>query len=369
MATDYLGWSIDFSALQMLATLKIISVAFNVYDGKKAEKDLIPIWKKNSIDHIPSPLAYLSYLVFYPCVLSGPVYELQDYLHWIDTPCKKLPKSLKMVARNIGFAVLCMALYVTLGPIFNRSKLVEPYVSEISLLHNVMNIMLIGLVMRQKYYIVWYLAEGACVTAGFGKHAGAADSDNWSQIEHADFIAVEFATNMRGVMTGWNKAVSRWLRYYVYTRVGPVEAHIRGGSKKPGLLNTLVTFAISAFWHGFYPGYYLMWAVMAIAQNTATSMHRKTRPMFINDEQPEKNSKIILFLYQFGGWLLTNWCISYYTTSFHLLSISESVAWFNSVYWIGHIITFGLFFSLRVIRPPKRSSDATVAAAAQKKSQ
>lgn len=370
MATDYLGWSIDFTALQMLTTLKVISVSFNVHDGRKSDRDLIPIWKKNSIDHVPDPLAYLGYLLFYPCVLTGPVYELQDYLHWTETPSTKLPSSIKTIWKNVGFSVLCMSLYVFLGPIYNRSKLLEPYISEISLLHNMINIVFIGLVMRQKYYIVWYLAEAACVTAGFGKETtntsgkNGDDDDRWSQIEHADFITVEFATNMRGVMTGWNKAVSRWLRYYVYTRIGPVESHVKSSGnnsssssstkvKRPGLKNTLVTFTISAFWHGFYPGYYIMWAMLAVAQNTATSMHRKTRPMIINDEQPSKNSSTVVFLYQIGGWVLTTLCISYYTTSFHLLSIHESVTWFNRVYWIGHIVTFALFIGLRMMRVPR----------------
>lgn len=352
MQTSYLEWSLDFSSLQMLATLKIISVAFNVYDGTKPKEQLIATWEMKSIDRIPNPLEYFSFLLFYPCVLTGPVYELQDYLQWINTPSKNLPWSLKQMAKMLGWSAVCMIFYLTLGPMFSPDMLSRPYIYEISFLQNVINALFIAFLMRQKYYVAWYLAEGVCVTAGFGKSSKSSKEESWAQIEHADFIGVELATNLRGTLTNWNKAVSRWLRYYVYTRIGPIEAHNRSVEKRPGLANMLGTFAISAFWHGFYPGYYLMWSVMAIAQSTATAMHKKTRPLFINDEDPKKNSRIIVFLYQLGGWLLTSLCVSYYTTSFHLLTIGDTCAWFNRMYWSGHIITFALFLLIKLLPTP-----------------
>jgi lysophospholipid acyltransferase len=352
MSIDYLGWSLDFSSLQMLATLKVISVAFNVYDGTKAEKDLIPIWKKYSISRIPNPLEYLSYLVFYPCVLTGPVYELQDYLRFIDAPSGQLKWSWKQIGKMVGCSAFCMGLYLFLSPIYSRKLLLVPYIYTVPLWQTVFDAFLVGLASRQKYFIAWYLAEGACVTAGFGYDA---NKDKWLQIQHADFFGVEFAPNLRGVMTNWNQAVSRWLRYYVYTRIGPIEAHIPGGTKKPTLKNTILTFTVSAFWHGFYPGYYLMWSVMAIAQNVATSMHRKTRPRIIDDANPNE-SQVKKTIYSFFGWLLTSLCLAYYTTSFQLLDWNDSVRYFNRVYWLGHLITFGLFVIVTLIPPVKKSS-------------
>lgn len=52
--------------------------------------------------------------------------------------------------------------------------------------------------------------------------------------------------NMRDSIEHWNKGTNRWLRSIVYERTQ---------------YNKLVfTYALSALWHGFYPGYYLTFA-------------------------------------------------------------------------------------------------------------
>jgi len=43
------------------------------------------------------------------------------------------------------------------------------------------------------------------------------------------------------LLDSWNKMTSLWLRYVVYERCR----------------STFAVFLFSAFWHGFYPGYYL----------------------------------------------------------------------------------------------------------------
>jgi hypothetical protein len=56
----------------------------------------------------------------------------------------------------------------------------------------------------------------------------------------------------------------------VYLRVTP-----RG--KKPGFRASMATFVTSAFWHGFYPGYYLTFVLASFVQTVAKS----TSPILI----------------------------------------------------------------------------------------
>lgn len=52
--------------------------------------------------------------------------------------------------------------------------------------------------------------------------------------------------SLKNSIEHWNKGTNNWLRFIVYERV----KH-----------NKLVlTYALSALWHGFYPGYYLTFA-------------------------------------------------------------------------------------------------------------
>jgi len=59
-------------------------------------------------------------------------------------------------------------------------------------------------------------------------------------------ISLQFGLNLRESIEHWNKGTNHWLRLIVYERAKTNA--------------TLWTYALSAFWHGFYPGYYLTFA-------------------------------------------------------------------------------------------------------------
>ena len=65
----------------------------------------------------------------------------------------------------------------------------------------------------------------------------------WEQLQQYEICIcfLQFGNSMKSVFDHWNIGTSQWLRYVVYER----------------LRSTLGVFMLSAFWHGFYPGYYL----------------------------------------------------------------------------------------------------------------
>lgn len=66
----------------------------------------------------------------------------------------------------------------------------------------------------------------------------------WDGASNVDIPAFELATSIRDLSKAWNCLTQKWLQHYVYERVPAFKM--------------LATYFISAFWHGFYPGYYLM---------------------------------------------------------------------------------------------------------------
>lgn len=56
----------------------------------------------------------------------------------------------------------------------------------------------------------------------------------------------QFATNLRESIEAWNLGTNRWLRMIVYERVSKY--------------SMILTYSLSALWHGFYPGYYITFA-------------------------------------------------------------------------------------------------------------
>lgn len=218
---------------------------------------------------------------------------------------------------------------------------------------------LVSVAIRLKYYGGWYLAEGACVSSGFGYSGKNEDgSHTWDYVDQADIIGVEFSTNLRHVMNYWNKSVARWLFNYVFTRVTP-DPKLTGkrNSATDRFVGLICTFLVSALWHGLYSGYYLMWVGLAFTNQVASMLHDKLRPRLLNKKMWQREQNVNL--YRVCGFVMTQTAVSYFAASFHLLSWDASIAYYNSMYWIGHFIVL-LMFAVLILTPnyraPKPSS-------------
>jgi hypothetical protein len=73
------------------------------------------------------------------------------------------------------------------------------------------------------------------------------------RIRMVDVVRWKLARNPRELVKYWNMMAAQWLKLHVHERLMKVTI----GKRPLGLrLTRLITFTISAFWHGFYPGYY-----------------------------------------------------------------------------------------------------------------
>ena len=144
---------------------------------------------------------------------------------------------------------------------------------EYSFLRRVWILQMLCFTARLKYYGVWTLTEGACILTGLGYNGVDPKTGHvdWNRLQNVNAWGVETAQNSRAYLENWNMNTNKWLRNYIYLRVTPK-------GKKPGFRASLATFTTSAFWHGFYPGYYLSFTLAAFIQTVAKSKSRKHRP-------------------------------------------------------------------------------------------
>lgn len=78
---------------------------------------------------------------------------------------------------------------------------------------------------------------------------GLLQTCGWSRNSHKALfwhldVCFQTATSLKVNIDCWNKMTIVWLRRVVYDR-------------SPRAYSTWAVFAVSAIWHGFYPGYYL----------------------------------------------------------------------------------------------------------------
>lgn len=123
---NYMGWDLDFTGAQMVVTIKLYSMAWNLYDGELIKKggDLPRATQKCSkfaIDGCPDLLEFLGYIFCFSNVLAGPAFEFKTYQNAANgtlmynadgTPRGKIPSRLKHVFVPLLCSVLSLAFFL-----------------------------------------------------------------------------------------------------------------------------------------------------------------------------------------------------------------------------------------------------------------
>ncbi|PLB49501.1 MBOAT family protein [Aspergillus steynii IBT 23096] len=342
------GQVVDITGAQMVLVMKLTSFCWNVHDGRLPQDQLSDPQKYAAITKFPGVLDYLGYVLFFPSLFGGPSFEYVDYRRWIDTtlfdvppgtdPSKvpptrkkrKIPRSGTPATKKALMGLGWILAFLQLGSVYNQEVVLGRQFMEYNFIRRVWILHMLGFTARLKYYGVWSLTEGACILSGMGYNGFDPKTGKvfWNRLENIDPWALETAQNSHGYLGSWNKNTNHWLRNYVYLRVTPK-------GKKPGFRASLATFATSAFWHGFYPGYYLTFVLGSFIQTGAKNFRRYVRPFFLSPDgqKPGPYKRY----YDIVSWLVTQITLSFTVMPFIFLSFKTSIGVWRSVYFYGII--------------------------------
>lgn len=277
---------VDITGAQMVLVMKLSSFCWNIHDGRLPQDKLSDPQKYASIAQFPSILDYAGYVLFFPSLFGGPSFEYVDYRRWLDTtlfevppgtdPSKvpptrkkrKIPRSGTPATKKALMGLVWIFVFLQLGSLYNKESVLGESFLSYSFLRRVWILYMLGFTTRTKYYGVWSLTEGACILSGLGYNGFDPKTGKvfWNRLDNIDPWSLETAQNSHGYLGSWNKNTNHWLRNYVYLRVTPK-------GKKPGFRASLATFTTSAFWHGFYPGYYMTFILGSFVQTGAKSKY------------------------------------------------------------------------------------------------
>lgn len=351
---DYDASKVDITGAQMVLVMKLTSFAWCVYDGSVDPKELSSYQKLKAIRQHPPLLNFISYTFFYPSLLTGPSFDYIDYENWLncklfsDLPESKkpgkrrkrnIPKSGRVafyrVLQSVGWLLLWqkMSDFITMDTLFSEEYKQYSFIVKMIVLY------ILGFSYRLKYYSAWTLSEASCILAGLGYNGY--DKENkvilWNRVQNIDIFALETSENLHGVFEAWNQNTNKWLKNYVYLRV------VKPG-KKPGFKSTVLTFSVSAFWHGTRPGYYLSFVTGALLQTCGKIYRRNLRPIFLEaDGTTGKESKLF---YDIVCYIVTQLTLGYLVQPFMILDLHKSLYVWGSVGYVIHVgilVTFVLF--------------------------
>ena len=137
-----------------------------------------------------------------------------------------------------------------------------------------------------------------------------------------------------------NDVCNMWVD--VYSRVGKPAQQTAN--------STLAAFVTSAFWHGFYPGYYFAFVFGTLFVETAKMLRRDLGPIF------GKGGKFALLypLYSLIATLLTLWVFNFMCVSFQLLDSMDAWRAMWALRFIPVFSAIAVVILLNITRPMLR---------------
>ncbi|KAL7048891.1 hypothetical protein ACKWTF_003517 [Chironomus riparius] len=341
------AYTLDITGPLMIITQKVTSLAFSIHDGFVAtenKKELSKNQQYHMIDKIPSPLEYFSYVLNFQSLMAGPLVFYRDYIDFVegcnfkshtisklDGANKKIvtePSPVKTVLKKVLASVVCAYIFIKLINVYPiKSVKEDAFIDDTTIIYKFWYLMMMTMAVRFKYYFAWMLADAIVNNAGMGFNGFESDGTaKWDGLTNIYVIPFELGTNIRDCINSWNIGTNSWLRMVVYERA-------------PKQYGTILTFSLSALWHGFYPGYYLTFATGALTVTAA----RKARRVFRHHFQQTEFSRTV---YDVITCLVTRLFMGYITFPFVLLELGASFRLYLRLFMCLHLVALSSIFLL-----------------------
>ena len=128
---------------------------------------------------------------------------------------------------------------------------------------------------RFVYYFTWSFSDAACIASGISFNGFDKDGNaTWDRIYNVCIWDFEFDPSVPVKARAWNHQIHLWLKRYVGERL--VEP-----GQKLDVKNELLTYCISAWWHGIYPFYTILFFYIGL-QNVINKQLYKARAKLPN---------------------------------------------------------------------------------------
>ena len=200
------------------------------------------------------------------------------------THSQLLKSSFKEGFRVFVVAFLCGATNLILAPFFPISSLTDPeFHANNSFLFKSFFCLGFIQVTKLRYYFAWKYSDAINIFSGLS-YSGITKQGKalWRLTDNIDIREFELGLRFAVHINAWNKTTSNWLRFMIYDRA----------TWHP----TLVTFTVSALWHGFYPGYYIAFLTAALFLNAVRVVRSVVRPVMERKTVPRWMYDIVAFI-------------------------------------------------------------------------
>ncbi|XP_038068569.1 lysophospholipid acyltransferase 7-like [Patiria miniata] len=351
------------NVVQLLLTLKLVGVAFEVHDSHEIEtkqknatsdQQIQGSAKSRYVAVIQKPgvLDVFQYAFCFIGIITGPYYKYKTYYDMIHCEnSQDIPSIEPMVDRlktlvPVGLLFLIMSHYLSI----DYAKSDEFYTH--GYWYRTLYMIPMFMLFRLRMYSAWILSECVCMSATLGAYPvslkpkvglgpsvnpdeiNSSDKQveyNYETIHNIDWYQCDFTPTFRDGMRNWNMSVQWWLKNYVFFRF-PVKAW-----------STSVTMLVSSYWHGIHPGYFLSFLTVPIVLVAEDAMMRAFR----TDANAHWYDKL--------NWFFRMRAFEYLAMGFLLLGFWSTMRYWASTLFIVHVVTF-VFIAIGYAFKPKKQN-------------
>ena len=197
------------------------------------------------------------------------------------------------------------------------------------------------------YVIGFCFMECGPIASGFSYNG----EDENGQAKHDKVKSV----NIKGLLTSnqvkdflasWNISVHEWLKYYVYLRL--LNNKKRGGTNA---FAALMSFSVSAIWHGFYPGFYFFFFGCFIVDLWNKLALKVFSNELVRSILPEKLRNACLTVFYYIP-------CSYFAIAFKLLNFCDFHPVYMSMSYCVHLFFLLTIPILLALQPRRRNEQS-----------
>ncbi|XP_076656148.1 membrane bound O-acyltransferase domain containing farjavit [Halictus rubicundus] len=341
----------------MILTLKLSGLAFEINAASTQSPDDDPQGVNSEAIKNIGFVDVFHYGFSYMGVLTGPYYRYRTYWDHLHRPFFKYADPEPLTYFKLKQTGILILFYLLMSAVFpTRYVTTEAFVEQ-SFLVRYFYMYPTFFSFKLRMYIGMALAECACQMAGLGAYpveatpviglgprdykAIQAMSNEPEKLKHLEYnfdtvynmnvTKLETCHSTRTAMKSWNACIQYWMGVYVYKRF-PYKS-----------LRMFATFTLSAAWHGWQAGYYF-----CICQIPLFLISEDIGMKFYNQS---KEGSLERRVWQLILWYEKTTCMAYLGVAFLLLGLEESIQYYKSIYFGGHILAIMLYVVFRCLKP------------------
>ena len=326
MVNHYGEWGAEITNFTMNLVCRLISLGFWYKDGLvDSSRGGFP--NDKAVKKLPSFLQVAGYTYNVPSWVAGPFFEYKDYEDWIELKgsYSKIPSALIPGLKRFGTGCIWILCGITVMKYYSVEYLRSDEYWSSSIFMKPFHHYFFVYTLAFSYYVAWAFNDAACIISGlaYNGYDEKSKSHMFNRIFNVNEFALFKGYHLPKMVSNWNASIAVWLKKYVYNRLS---FHNSGDT---GFKQFFFTFIVSAFWHGFYPGYYFFFFYMGIFIHF-TGIYRRYYSWYFRFI-PSILQKVIgcIIAYQFT---------TYVGAVFAIYAINDIIFYFNWQYWYGHFL-------------------------------